>query len=86
MLCLAAASVLVIYGQSSVMVLQVITGLLGFGVSPAFPCTMLWMEENVRVSSKIGLGPTHTQPISLLAQFQGIEFLEVSKIMNDSPP
>ena len=53
-ICMLSGAVLVVYGQQTVLALQICTALMGFGISPAFPCTLLWMEEIVTVSSKIG--------------------------------
>jgi len=53
-LCLGGSIVLAIYGDSSVILLKICSGLMGIGMGPTFACAMLWTEEHVIVTPHMG--------------------------------
>ena len=55
--CLAML-LLVIYGQESLLMLKIASGLLGFGMASIYATGLLWMEQYIKITNRIGASMT----------------------------
>ena len=53
-LCCGGSLILSIWGQQSPLVLQIISAVMGVGVAPAFASALLWIEQQVIVTNRLG--------------------------------
>ena len=53
-LCCIASVVLVFWGEHSALVLQVASAVMGVGMGPAYASSVLWVEEQVLVTNRLG--------------------------------
>ena len=53
----AAALFLAVYGDESVLWLKIASGVLGFGTAAIYATGLLWLEQYMKITNRIGVLP-----------------------------